>query len=70
MLLKKEQKTFLHEHIKGAAEAIAADQLDKLLDVLDDVIVDDVMEHNGELSPYGLKLQRMWDDIFYENKRK
>lgn len=38
-----------------------------MLDVIDDVIVDNILANNDEPDDEGVKLQKIYDEIFNEN---
>ena len=38
-----------------------------LLDAIDDVIIGDILEHNDEPSAFEIRLQKIYDAIFYQN---
>lgn len=62
-----EQKKYLLEQSVDIGEALEADDLGALLLAIDGVIVDNIVGHNDEPDETGIKLQRIYDQIFNQN---
>ena len=43
--------------------------MQEVLDAIDDVIVSNILGNNDEPDEEGIRLQRIYDDIFYENNK-
>lgn len=67
MIVKKEQIEILKSYILNIDELILNDNVQKLLDAIDDVIVDNILRNNDEPDKEGIKLQKIYDEIFYQN---
>lgn len=62
-----EQKKYLLEQSVDIGEALETDDLGALLLAIDGVIVDNIVDHNDEPDETGIKLQRIYDQIFNQN---
>lgn len=67
MIVKAEHIEALKPYIKNIEELIKADDIQTVLDAIDDVIIDNILANNDEPDEEGVKLQKIYDDIFYEN---
>ena len=67
MLVKTEQIEILKLYIENIEELIAEDDVQVVLDAIDDVIVDNILGNNDEPDEEGIKLQRIYDQIFNQN---
>lgn len=63
MTITAEQKQFLSKHIKELDDILLSDDINDLYDAIDDAIVD-TLDINGNPSPEGVKLQRVFDEIY------
>ena len=67
MIIKVEQLEVLKNHIENIDELIGCDDVQNLLDAIDDVIVDNILGNNDEPDEEGIKLQKIYDQIFNQN---
>ena len=65
MAITAEQKAFLSKYIKNLDNVLESDDINDLLLEIDDAILD-TLDSNGNPSPIGIELQKVYDDI-YEN---
>lgn len=66
MNITLEQKEYLKEFIPDLEEIIKSDDVNDLLWILDEKILMR-FDSNYELDAVGLKLQKIYDDIYYQN---
>ena len=67
MIVKAEQMEVLKPYIKNIEELVESDDVQAVLDAIDDVIVDNILANNDEPDDEGIKLQKIYDEIFNEN---
>lgn len=67
IIVKPEQLKELKSYIDNIEELIVADDIQNLLDAIDDVIVDNILENNDEPDDEGIRLQRIYDQIYMQN---
>lgn len=67
MIVKTEQIKMLKPYIQNIEDLIAGDDVQAVLDAVDDVIVDNILANNDEPDAEGIKLQRIYDEIFNQN---
>ena len=67
IIVKPEQRKELKSYIDNIEELIAADNIQNLLDAIDDVIVDNILGNNDEPDDEGIRLQRIYDQIYMQN---
>ena len=65
--ITQEQIDYLKPLMPNLQELLEQDSDDALLESLDFLIIDELDETQNFLSPKGVKLQKMYDDIFYQN---
>lgn len=66
--ITEQQKAYLKSHGVAIEDALAADDLDTLLEVIDEAIVENIVTHHDEPDETGIKLQRIYDEIrFMQN---
>lgn len=68
--ITNEQKQYLSSYIEDIESLIIADDVQLLLDRIDDEIVDTMLrntEEPGEPDEIGIKLQRIYDQIYNQN---
>lgn len=65
--ITEEQKKYLLEQSVDIGEALETDDLGALLLAIDDAIVDNIVDHNDEPDETGIKLQRIYDQIYNQN---
>lgn len=66
MVLTVEQKTFLANYINDIEAIVESDDVNELLLMIDDAIVD-TFDSNGKPDDTGIKLQRIYDEIYSSN---
>lgn len=67
MIVTKEQSDLLKPYIVNIEELVSSDDVQAVLDAIDDVIVDNIISNNDEPDAEGIRLQKIFDDIFYQN---
>lgn len=67
IIVKPEQRRELKSYIVNIEELISADDIQNLLDAIDDVIVDNILGNNDEPDDEGIRLQRIYDQIYMQN---
>ena len=67
MIVIAEQIRALKPYIENIEELITTDNIQALLEAIDDVIVDNILENNGEPNAEGIKLQKIYDKISNQN---
>ena len=67
LVITDAQKETLSKHLPQIQRYIEDDDLDSLLADLDDKITEVGFDDNYDLNKLGLKLQRIYDEIYYQN---
>ena len=67
MIVKTEQIEMLKPHIENIEDLIETGDVQAVLDAIDDVILDNILVNNDEPDDEGIKLQKIYDEIFNEN---
>lgn len=67
MIVKAEQIEVLKPYIENIEDLVESDDVQAVLDAIDDVIVDNILANNDEPDDEGIKLQKIYDEIFNEN---
>lgn len=67
MIVKAEHVEVLKKHIEDIETLIRSDDVQMVLDAIDDVIVDNILANNDEPDEEGIKLQKIYDEIFDQN---
>lgn len=62
-----EQKELLLKYLPNTEKILETDEVNDILDLLDDKITEIGFDKNWNLNKVGLKLQRLYDDIYYQN---
>lgn len=65
--ITKEQIEKLRPLIENLDELLARETDEDLLLALDDLIIEELDDDQQNLSQKGVKLQKLWDDIFHAN---
>lgn len=68
MIVSEEQINELKPYIKNIYEVISEGDVRKLLEAIDDVIVENILNKNDEPDDKGVRLQRIYDQIYIQNK--
>lgn len=67
MIVKSEQIEILKSHIENIEDLIAEGDIQVVLDAIDDAIVDNILGNDDEPDSEGIKLQKIYDEIFDQN---
>lgn len=67
MIVKAEQIEVLKPYIENIEDLIAEGDVQAVLDAIDDVIVDNILGNDDEPDDEGIKLQKIYDEIFDQN---
>ena len=67
MIIKAEQIKVLKPYIESIEDLLKNDDVQLVLDAIDDVIVDNILANNDEPDEEGVKLQKIYDEIFNQN---
>ena len=68
MILSKKQVEFLEKYIEDLNLLIEEDNVNDILDKIDSLIIINGMTEDQEwLNPFGLELQKIYDDIYNQN---
>ena len=64
MIVKAEQIEALKPYIEDIEALVTLGDVQAVLDTIDDVIVDNILANNDEPDDEGIKLQKIYDEIF------
>lgn len=65
--ISKEDKEYLEKYnIDIPVDSI--EDLPNALEIIDDAIVDNIVDHNDEPDAHGIRLQRIYDRIWADNR--
>lgn len=67
MNIKAEQIKALKPYIKNIDRFVNDDDFQGLLNAVDDVIVDNILGNNDEPDAHGIKLQKLYDELYSQN---
>ena len=67
MIITEKQIRYLKPYIANVEEIIKCCSVQDLLDALDDVIADNILGNGDEPDEDGIKLQRIYDEIYNQN---
>lgn len=67
MIVSNEQIKVLKPYIDNIEDLIEKDDVQEVLDAIDDVIVDNILGNNDEPDDEGIKLQKIYDEIYDQN---
>lgn len=67
MIVKIEHVEELKKYIEDIEILIKSDDVQMVLDAIDDVIVGNILANNDEPDEEGIKLQKIYDEIFNQN---
>ena len=68
MIVKDEQIKILKIYIENIEELIEDDDVQAVLDSIDDIIVHNILKNNEEPDAEGIKLQKIYDEIYDQNE--
>lgn len=67
MIIKESQIKVLKPYIENIEDLVAEDDVQAVLDAIDDAIVDNILGNNDEPDEEGIKLQNIYDEIYFLN---
>lgn len=67
ILITDDQIQKLQPYIYNIDKYIQDDDIQGLLDAVDDVIISNILKNNDEPDEEGVRLQGLYDDIYYQN---
>lgn len=67
MIIKPEQIEVLKPYIDNIEDLVESDDVQSMLDAINDVIVENILANNDEPDDEGIKLQKIYDEIFNQN---
>ena len=67
MIVKTEHIEVLKSYIENIEDLIKTADVQMVLDAIDDVIVDNILANKDEPDDEGIKLQKIYDEIFNQN---
>ena len=67
MIVTDKQIEYLKPYISNIESFVNTDNIQGLLDAVNDIIIDDIVSNDDEPTAVGIALQKIWDDIFYQN---
>lgn len=67
MIITDNQIKDLMPYIDNIKEIVESDRVVDLLDALDDIIVENILGNGNEPDEVGIKLQRIYDEIYNQN---
>ncbi|EHL19791.1 hypothetical protein HMPREF9628_01307 [Peptoanaerobacter stomatis] len=68
IIVSDDEKKYLKKYISDIDEYIEKDDLQNFLDRIDDEIVSNILGNDDEPNSEGRKLQKIYDNIVYENR--
>jgi ATP-dependent clp protease, ATP-binding subunit clpB len=68
MIVKDEQIKILKIYIENIEELVEEDDVQAVLDSIDDIIVDNILKNDEEPDAEGIKLQKIYDEIYDQNE--
>lgn len=67
MNVTSEQIEALKPYIPDIEILVSKDDVQEVLDAIDDVIIENILENNDEPDAEGIRLQKIYDAINYQN---
>lgn len=67
MIIKDEQIEILKPYIENIDELVQGGSVQEVLDAIDEVIVDNILGNDDEPDEEGVKLQKVYDEIYNQN---
>lgn len=67
MIITEEQIESLKPYVENIEELVQNDDVQEVLDVIDEVIVDNILGNDDEPDEEGIKLQKIYDEIYNQN---
>lgn len=67
MIIKDEQIEILKPYIENIDELVQNGSVQEVLDAIDDAIVDNILGNDDEPDEEGIKLQKVYDEIYNQN---
>lgn len=63
----EQDKKFIMENFENAKDILAEQDIEKVLELLDDLIMYKGFDANYDLNDFGREAQRVYDSIYYNN---
>ena len=63
----EQDKKFIIENFENAKDILAEQDIEKVLELLDDLIMYKGFDANYDLNDFGREAQRVYDSIYYNN---
>ena len=67
MIIKDAQIEILKPYIENIDKLVQGGSVQEILDAIDDVIVDNILGNDDEPDEEGIKLQKVYDEIYDQN---
>ena len=67
MIIKDEQIEILKPYIENIDKLVQGGSVQEILGAIDDVIVDNILGNDDEPDEEGIKLQKVYDEIYDQN---
>lgn len=67
MIIKDELIEILKPYIENIDKLVQGGSVQEILDAIDDVIVDNILGNDDEPDEEGIKLQKVYDEIYDQN---
>lgn len=68
VIISKEDIKYLKDNRVDISKAMKNDDVEKVLEIIDDAIVDNIVDNNDEPDETGIYLQRIYDRIKADNR--
>ena len=68
VIISKEDIEYLKDNCIDISKAMQSDDIEKVLEIIDDAIVDNIVDNNDEPDDIGIYLQRIYDRIKADNR--
>ena len=63
----EQDKKFIMENLENAKDILAEQDIEKVLELLDDLMMYKGFDANYDLNDFGREAQRVYDSIYYNN---
>lgn len=70
VIISKEDIEYLKDNCIDISKAMQSDDIEKVLEIIDDAIVDNIVDNNDEPDAHGIRLQHIYDRINADNKNE
>lgn len=68
VIISKEDIEYLKDNCIDISKPMQNDDIEKVLEIIDDAIVDNIVDNNDEPDEMGIYLQRIYDRIKADNR--